>query len=85
MGGPAILFSKRGCPRLIADMGGGYRFTYTNLDTSRALPDKDQHSHLPDALQYGIMGFAKSTALQVARAMRPRVQPKARVNAAGWT
>ena len=85
MGGPAILFSKRGCPRLIAAMGGGYRYTYTNLDTSRAVPDKDKHSHLPDALQYGVLGFAKTTALKVARAMRPPPMQRQRVSAAGWT
>jgi hypothetical protein len=84
-GGPAIMFSKRGCPRLIAAMGGGYRFTYTNLDVSRALPDKDKHSHLADALQYGVLGFAKTTAMQVARAMRGKVVTRPRVSAAGWT
>lgn len=85
MGGPAILFSKKGCPKLIAAMGGGYRYTYTTLDQARAIPDKDEHSHLADALQYGVLGFAKTTALQIARQMSRRTSQRQRISAAGWT
>lgn len=84
-GGPAIIFSKRGCPRLIAAMGGGYRFTYTNLDVSRPIPDKNPHSHLPDALQYAVMGYARGTALQIARQISKKTSIRPRVSAAGWT
>jgi hypothetical protein len=84
-GGPAMLFSKRGCPRLIAAMSGGYRFTYTNLNVSRTLPDKDEHSHLADALQYGVLGFSKTAALQIARMMSRKTPQRPRVSAMGWT
>jgi hypothetical protein len=85
MGGPAIMFSKRGCPRLIAAMGGGYRYTYNTLDQSRAIPDKDEHSHLADALQYGVLGYSRTTAMQVARVLSRRRNDRPRVTAAGWT
>src|SRR5262249_30750729 len=85
MGGPAIVFSRRGCPRLIAAMGGGYRSTYTNLDDSRAKPDKNPHSHLPDALQYAVMGHGGHTAVTIARKLSPRRPTRPRVTAAGWT
>ena len=84
-GGPAIMFSRRGCPRLIAAMGGGYRFTYTNLSVARAIPDKDIHSHLADALQYAVMGYARTTALQIARQISKKTSVRPRVTAAGWT
>lgn len=85
MGGPAILFSKRGCPRLITAMNGGYRYTYNTLDQSRPIPDKDEHSHLADALQYGVMGFSKTTAMAVARKLSRRVVQRQKVTSAGWT
>lgn len=85
IGGPAIMFSKRGCPRLIAAMGGGYRYTYTHLDVSRSLPDKNPHSHLADALQYAVMGTTGTTALQVARRLSRKTSQRPRVTAAGWT
>lgn len=85
-GGPAIAFSQRGCPRLIAAMGGGYRYSFTNLSQSRPLPDKNAHSHLPDALQYGVMGLAGSTALMIARQLSRKTRPTTtRVSARGWT
>jgi len=85
MGGPAIIFSKAGCPRLIAAMAGGYRYTYTNLDDSRPKPDKNPHSHLPDALQYAVLGHGRQTAAQIARRMAPPRQRRQPVTAAGWT
>lgn len=84
-GGGAILFSRRGCPRLIAAMGGGYRYSYTNLDQSKPVPDKNVHSHLSDALQYGVMGFGRTAALQVARVLSRKTNQRPRVTSAGWT
>jgi hypothetical protein len=87
-GGPALVFSRRGCPKLIAAMGGGYRYTYSHLNVSRALPDKDAHSHLADALQYGVMGLTGTTALQIARRLARKTGGSAgrqRMSAAGWT
>ena len=87
MGGPAILFSKRGCPRLIA--GDGWRLPlhlHQSGYVTGACLTRIKHSHLPDALQYGVLGFAKTTALQGrARDAATAVQPAARVSAAGWT
>jgi hypothetical protein len=85
LGGPAIMFDKERCPRLIAALGGMYRYTYTHLDDSRPIPDKNPHSHLPDALQYGVMGFTGTTALQIARRLSRKTSQRPRVTAAGWT
>lgn len=84
-GGPAIAFSQRGCPRLIAAMGGGYRYSFTNMNQSRPIPDKNEHSHLPDALQYGLLGLGGSTAQMIARRLTRRVNMPPRVSSAGWT
>jgi hypothetical protein len=66
-------------------MGGGYRFTYTNMEVARAIPDKNPHSHLPDALQYGLFGFSKTAALQIARQLSRKTSQRPRVTASGWT
>jgi hypothetical protein len=84
-GGPAIVFSRRGCPRLIAAMGGGYRYSFTHLDQSKTVPDKNEHSHLADALQYAVLGYASRTALQIARKISRKTNTRPRVTAAGWT
>ena len=51
-GGGAILFDQTRCPTLVQGMNGGYRFSKTKDNESRSLPDKNQWSHIADALQY---------------------------------
>lgn len=84
-GGPAIAFSKRGCPRLITAMASGYRYSFTTLDQARLIPDKNVHSHLSDALQYAVLGFAHTTAAMIARRLNRRSSAQTPVTAAGWT
>jgi Terminase large subunit, T4likevirus-type, N-terminal len=51
-GGPGILISELGCPNLIAALNGGYRYSKTKEDVSKPKPDKNESSHVVDALQY---------------------------------
>jgi hypothetical protein len=85
-GGPAIIFDKGRCPKLCAGMAGMYRYSKTNLDVSKPLPDKNPWSHVADALQYAAMATQGNTARQVARVLAPkRVRARPPVTAAGWT
>ena len=84
-GGPAMIFDKSRCPKLVAGMAGMYRYSKTNLDVSKPLPDKNPWSHVADALQYAAMATTGNTARAVARTLRPKRQARPGVRAMGWT
>ena len=79
-GGPAILFDRDRCPVLVRAMAGGYRYAKTKQGVRKPLPDKNEYSHIIDALQYaclaahgGMSGlFAKRMAHRP-RSTRPRM------------
>lgn len=85
-GAGAILFDRSRCPKLIQAMNGMYRYSKTSLDVSRPKPDKNEWSHVSDALQYACMAMGGTRfALQIARKLHPRVSSRPPVTAAGWT
>jgi hypothetical protein len=84
-GGPAMIFDRSRCPKLVAGMAGMYRYSKTSLDVSKPLPDKNPWSHVADALQYAAMATTGNTARAVARTLRPKRQTRPGVRAAGWT
>jgi hypothetical protein len=85
-GGPAMVFDRKRCPTLVQAMNGQYRYSKTNLEVSKPMPDKNRWSHVSDALQYGAMGTMGNTARQVARLLRgTRSRTRQLVTAAGWT
>ena len=51
-GGPGILISEYGCPNLIVALNGGYYYARTKSGESKAKPEKNESSHVVDALQY---------------------------------
>jgi hypothetical protein len=67
-------------------MGGGYRFAKTRSGARKPSPDKNEFSHIADALQYaclaahgGMQGlFAKTMAGRI-RSTRPKMR------AGAWT
>lgn len=85
-GGPAILFDKRYCPTLIRAMAGGYRFAKTRAGQRKPTPDKNEFSHIADALQYACLVAHGGMGEMVARHLlrRPRREIK-RIGAAAWT
>lgn len=89
-GGPALVISRKGCPKLCRALGGGYRYMRTKEGALKPQPDKNNpegFSHIVDALQY--------VALVAHGGMLPRVneylwgrrtKPKPpRVSSAAWT
>lgn len=59
--GPALLIDP-GCKHTIAGFASGYRFAINTKGVTGDKPDKNNHSHLADAIQYGAMAFVADAA-----------------------
>jgi len=86
-GGPAMMLDRSRCPRLIQALNGMYRYSKTSLDVSKPKPDKNEWSHVADALQYAVLANSGATFAAIARKLHPRRGRGIgeRVTAAGWT
>lgn len=85
-GGPAMLIDEDKCPTIIQALGGGYRYARTKHGVRKPLPDKNEFSHVIDALQYACLAAHGGMDGFFARMLRRRAtstRPKPR--AAGWT
>ena len=85
-GGPAIVFDKARCPTLVRAMGGGYRFGKTRQGQRKPSPDKNEYSHVADALQYVCLGAhgGMVTGMVLRHLGREKIT-RPQVTAAGWT
>lgn len=86
-GGPAILFDRDRCPKLIRGMAGGYRFARAKTGQLKPLPDKNEYSHIADALQYAATAAHGGLSNMITSRLRPRPtrDPNRRFNASAWT
>ena len=85
-GGPAILIDKERCPTLIRALQGGYRFARMKNGQRKPTPDKNEYSHVMDALQYACLASLGGLSDMVAaRLRRTHHQKRAPVSASGWT
>ena len=87
-GGPAIIFDRSRCPKLIQACNGMYRYSKSSLDVSKPKPDKNPWSHVSDALQYAVLATGGATYAAIARKLYPRrgrqgMRPP--ITAASWT
>lgn len=83
-GGAAMLVDRKRCPQTVKALNGGYRFKLTRGGQKRPSPDKNDASHIMDALQYaclvaqgGMMGMITSRLGFQARHERPRFSARA--------
>jgi hypothetical protein len=84
-GGPAMLIDRDRCPTLIRALSGGYRYGKTRAGMRKPTPDKNQYSHIVDALQYAaVAAHGGMSGMIAAKLQAPRRQV-ARVAAGGWT
>lgn len=84
-GGPAFLMDRQRCPVLARAMSGGYRFAKMKTGMLKPTPDKNEYSHVADALQYACLGAHGGTVTQYATALhRPTIKPP-RISARAWT
>lgn len=85
-GGPAIMFDRDRCPVLVRAMAGGYRYAKTKAGIRKPAPDKNEYSHIADALQYACLAAHGGMTGYFARKMahRPR-STRPRMTAGAWT
>jgi len=85
-GGPAFIIDRERCPVLVRALGGGYRYARTRTGMRKLVPDKNEYSHVMDALQYLALaahgGMAATFAVKLTR--RPRVV-RQKMRAGAWT
>ena len=85
-GGPAFVIDERHCPMLIRGLSGGYRYGKTRNGSRKPLPDKNEYSHILDALQYACLASHGGMSEMIAnRLMKPRRQRTSGVTSAAWT
>lgn len=84
-GGPAMLIHRDRCPTLIRALAGGYRFAKSRDGRRKPNPDKNEYSHIADALQYAaVAAHGGLVGMISAHLRKPRRMPQ-RVSAKGWT
>lgn len=86
-GGGAILIDEERCPKIIRALSGGYRYAKTKAGRRKPSPDKNEYSHIIDALQYACLAAHGGMAGAIAQRLNvTRLFPKReRRGAAGWT
>lgn len=85
-GGPALLISRKHCPTIVRALSGGYRYAKTRAGQRKPTPDKNEFSHVMDALQYAALVANGGMSGYVASKLRvgPRRVRSTKVTAAGW-
>ena len=85
-GGPAILIDKDRCPTIARALGGGYRYGKTRGGQRKPTPDKNNYSHIIDALQYAALAAHNGMSGMIAGRLqqRPR-RDRVRMTAGAWT
>lgn len=85
-GGPAILIDKEHCPTIVRGLGGGYRYAKTRSGQRKPTPDKNNYSHIIDALQYAALAAHNGMSGMIAGRLqqRPR-RDRVRMTAGAWT
>lgn len=85
-GGPAFLVDKSRCPTIVRGLSGGYRYARMRNGQRRATPDKNDFSHVIDALQYAAVTAHGGMTDMIANRFKPRRQGnRERPSAAAWT
>lgn len=85
-GGPAVLIDRERCPTLIRALNGGYRYGKTRGGQRKAMPDKNEYSHIMDAFQYACVAAHGGMTDMIANRMMKRQRGGGqRVSSAAWT
>jgi hypothetical protein len=85
-GGPAVLFDRQRCPKLIEGLNGGYRYAKTRAGVRKPVPDKNEYSHIADAFQYACLAAHGGMVGMIAsRLQTPRRRERSQFTANAWT
>ena len=87
-GGPLFLIDRNRCPRLTRALAGGYRFAKLRNGQLKPNPDKNEYSHLADALQYAALamhgGMSNVITMRLQMAHRP-ARERVKISTRAWT
>jgi hypothetical protein len=86
-GGPALLIDRAKCPTLVRALNGGYRYSKTRMGMRKPTPDKNEYSHIADALQYVCLCIHGGLHVRIGMQLRGRTvtSDRPRVSSLGWT
>jgi hypothetical protein len=87
-GEPAMLIDGDRCPTLVRAFDGGYRFAITRQGNKKAKPDKNEFSHVMDAMQYACLAAGgEMYSSLMGKALNRRKQPSRRpkFSSLAWT
>ncbi|CAB4125124.1 hypothetical protein UFOVP55_62 [uncultured Caudovirales phage] len=86
-GGPALVIDRGRCPQLIRALSGGYRYGKTRGGVRKAVPEKNEHSHIADAFQYACVAAHGGMTDMIASKLRGgrRAGGRQKVSASAWT
>jgi hypothetical protein len=85
-GGPAFVIDRERCPVLVRALGGGYRYGKTRMGLRKLAPEKNEFSHVMDALQYLCLAAHGGMQNMITKRLmwRPRVA-RQKMGAGSWT
>lgn len=82
----AMLINGPMCPKLLRALAGGYRFTKMKSGMTKPVPDKNEYSHVADALQYASLVAHAGLVDEIAKRLAPRSRkPKNAMPAGAWS
>ena len=85
-GGPGLLIDRERCPVTIRALNGGYKYAKLKNGQRKPTPDKNEFSHVMDALQYACLATLGGLVDMVAARMRRPVREAAAApSSRGWT
>lgn len=85
-GEPTLVINKKECPTLVRALDGGYRYGKTKAGQRKTQPDKNEFSHVADALQYACMVAHGGLIGEISRRLMPRSASKRpSMSSAAWT
>jgi len=85
-GGPGLLIDRERCPVTIRALNGGYKYAKLKNGQRKPTPDKNEYSHVMDALQYAALATLGGLVDMVAARMRrPAREAAVTPSSRGWT
>jgi hypothetical protein len=86
-GGPAMVIDGSRCPTLVRALDGGYRYGKTRNGMRKPSPEKNEYSHIADALQYAAVTAHGGMGEMIANRLMapPKRSTRQRMNASAWT
>ena len=85
-GGPALVIDGDRCPMLVRALSGGYRYAKMRNGQRRAVPDKNDSSHIMDAFQYACVAAHGGMTDMIANRLQRRSRKlRDAPSSAAWT